>query len=146
MNIWRISNYADLSGQGGLFAPGRWHKKGTPIVYAADHPSTALVEFLVHVDLEDLPADFQLLQIAVPDSLVPHTDDMPQDWMSNVDLTAQIGTQFIASRANAIMRVPSVLVPFTDNFLLNPALLAAASVKIVAATRHPIDARLLTAR
>jgi RES domain-containing protein len=61
MIFWRISNYADLSGQGGLYAPGRWHNQGIPVVYCGDHPGSALLEILVHVDLSDIPTSFQLL-------------------------------------------------------------------------------------
>jgi RES domain-containing protein len=52
MELWRISNYADLSGAGGLRAAGRWHSQGKRIVYLADHPSSALLEMLVHLDRE----------------------------------------------------------------------------------------------
>jgi len=47
MELWRISNYADLSGAGGLQAAGRWHTRGKRIVYLADHPASALLEMLV---------------------------------------------------------------------------------------------------
>ena len=69
MILWRISNYADLAGRGGLLAPGRWHDRGNPIVYCADHPSTALLEMLVHVDPDQLPDGFQLLKIHCPDDV-----------------------------------------------------------------------------
>ena len=50
MELWRISNYADLSGAGdGLLAAGRWHTRGRRIVYLADHPASALLEMLVHM-------------------------------------------------------------------------------------------------
>ncbi len=42
--------------------------KNTPVVYCADHPATALLEILVHVDAEDLPPAYQLLEIEVPDT------------------------------------------------------------------------------
>jgi len=142
MRIWRISNYADLSGQGGLLASGRWHTRGTPVVYAADHPSTALIEYLAHVDPEDLPSDFQLLEIDVPDAVAAHAPSLPPNWKTNMDLTAKIGAAFIAGRSGPVMRVPSALVPFAENFVLNPVLLKAAGITILGATRHPMDERL----
>tara|TARA_R110002020_G_scaffold96186_17_gene230591 strand:+ start:861 stop:1484 length:624 start_codon:yes stop_codon:yes gene_type:complete len=69
MNLWRISKYADLSGRGGLVVDGRWHRKGIPVVYSCDHPSTALLEILVHVDKSRIPPDFQLLRLECPDDL-----------------------------------------------------------------------------
>ena len=56
MELWRISNYADLSGIGGLRAAGRWHSQGRRIVYLADHESSALLEMLVHMDRDLMPA------------------------------------------------------------------------------------------
>jgi RES domain-containing protein len=54
MRIWRISNFADLSGRGGMLIDGRWNRRGTPIVYCTDHPSTALLEILVHATRETM--------------------------------------------------------------------------------------------
>jgi RES domain-containing protein len=68
MELWRISNYADLSGIGGVRAAGRWHSQGRRIVYLADHPSSALLEMLVHMDRDLIPSTYQLLRIVVPPS------------------------------------------------------------------------------
>jgi RES domain-containing protein len=71
VRLWRISTFTDLSGEGGLLAPGRWHSRGHQIVYLADHPALALLETIVHlqVDAQDLPNDYKLLAIEVPDDL-----------------------------------------------------------------------------
>jgi RES domain-containing protein len=143
MRLWRISGYADLSGRGGMVGAGRWNLLNTPMVYCADHPATALLEILVHVDAEDLPTDYQLLEIDVPNSAAIFVPNLPQNWKDNVTLTRRIGTDFIAAGAHAAMEVPCVIVPFTKNYLLNPALLAGDGIAIVGATQHPIDARLL---
>lgn len=70
MFLWRISRFADLDGRGGEVASGRWHRKGHRIVYCADHPSTALLEMLVHLDPDNIPSNYQLLKIDCPDHLV----------------------------------------------------------------------------
>lgn len=65
MNLWRISNYKDLKGLGGLKASGRWHNRGVPIVYLAETPALAMLEVLVHFDmtLDEIPKHYQLLEI-----------------------------------------------------------------------------------
>ena len=76
MVLWRISNYADLRGMGGLRAPGRWHYAGQPIVYLAEHPALALLEILVHMEIAgvgQLPDRYQLLRVEVRDD-VPVAD------------------------------------------------------------------------
>jgi len=50
MRLWRISDHANLSGDGGIFFSARWHSRGKRIVYLADHPASALLEVIVHVD------------------------------------------------------------------------------------------------
>ncbi len=71
MRFWRISNYADLSGEGGRLAAGRWNRLGRRIVYLAEHPALALLETLVHleIDAEDMPNRFRLLSIDAPDGI-----------------------------------------------------------------------------
>ena len=70
MIIWRIANKAHntLDGLGGMFVGGRWHTKGRPIVYTAEHPALSAMEILVHMDMDidDLP-DYVLLKIQTPD-------------------------------------------------------------------------------
>ena len=39
------------------------------MVYSCDHPSTALLEILVHMDKSRIPPDFQLMRLDCPDSL-----------------------------------------------------------------------------
>ena len=48
--LWRISNQGTLDGFGGLRAPGRWSLRGSPVVYCAPDPATALLETLVHLE------------------------------------------------------------------------------------------------
>ena len=146
MRLWRISNYADLSGRGGLFTAARWNRLDTPIVYGADHPAPALLEILVNSNSESWPASFQLLQIEIPNDLEIVEPELPPEWKDNLEVTRNIGTRFIFERSAAIMRVPSAIMPFCSNYLLNPDLAEAAGVRIARVTRHPIDSRLIGSR
>lgn len=143
MRLWRISNYADLSGSGGLFAAARWNHIETPIVYCTDHPASALLEILVNANPESWPASFQLLQIEVPDHIEVSEPDLPGNWRENQLLTRDIGTEFIRKQNGPIMRVPSAIMPFCINYLVNPMLAERAEIRIIAISRHPIDPRLL---
>jgi len=143
MRIWRISNHADLSGLGARIGGGRWNPMNTPMVYCADHPATALLEILVHLDAEDSPSTYQLLEIDIPDAVAATAPELPQNWMDDVATTQQIGSDFIAGMSLAVMKVPCAIVPFTHNYLLNPDLLETAGIGIVGVTKHPIDTRLL---
>jgi RES domain-containing protein len=143
MRIWRISNFADLSGRGGTVSAGRWNPKDTPMVYCSDHPATALLEILVHINAHNLPPTYQLLEIEVPDSVSIASPDLTANWQSDLSVTQRLGAMFVSANATAIMQVPCAIVPFTSNYLLNPVLLERDGIRIVGATRHPIDTRLL---
>ena len=71
MFLWRISNHSTLEGRGGLLASARWHTEGRPIVYFAESPPSALVERLVHLELNParFPKSYRLLQAEGPDDL-----------------------------------------------------------------------------
>lgn len=145
MRIWRISSYADLSGKGGMVAAGRWNPVKTPAVYCADHPASSLLEMLVHIDAEDAPSTFQLLGVDIPDDTSVHVPELPDGWPNDLDVTREIGARFISTAAAPLMQVPSIIVPFAWNYLLNPSLLASAGIHIASVTRHPIDKRLVSA-
>jgi len=145
MRIWRISNYADLSGSGGLYGDGRWHRSGVPIVYCADHPSTSLLEIFVHANRLTVPDSYQLVEIDVPADIACLDADLSGDakWRSNVEFTQSAGMQFIQDRRFAIMRVPSVVMPKARNVLINPGHPDSARISIVGADHYPFDSRLL---
>jgi RES domain-containing protein len=115
----------------------------TPMVYCADHPATALLEILVHLDAEDSPSTFQLLEIEIPDAVPVVMPELPENWPQDLAATQQIGSRLIAAMTHPVMKVPCAIVPFTDNYLLNPSLLEPNGIRIVGVTGHPIDARLL---
>ncbi len=150
MRIWRISNYADLSGEGGQRASARWHTLGRPIVYLAEHPALALLENLVgsEVDPDDLPATYQLLEVDLPDDIVDSPlgeDDLSlryPEWRANLSFTRTLGNEWLESGDTAIRRVPSVILPRSTNILLNPRHPDAGRVHIVSTLRAAYDPRL----
>lgn len=146
--LWRISNHPDLRGEGGLRAPARWHARGRAIVYTAETPTGALLEALVHLEVdsvEALPRSYQLLRIVVPDR-VPleeiQLDALPSDWKRRPLVTRSIGDVWLAAGRTAALRVPSAVSPHAFNVLLNPGLLRGTGIRVTARNRHPFDARL----
>ena len=124
---------------------GRWHHKGRPVVYCADHPSTAMLEALVHVDPDVLPNTYTLIMVSVPDDIaivdVAETE-LPSDWRENSQATRDIGTALLDEGASAIIRVPSAIVPAVSNYLLNPAHDDHVRITVEESAAHPFDSRL----
>jgi RES domain-containing protein len=146
--LWRISNFVDLSGEGGLGASGRWHTEGRLVVYLADCPAGALLERIVHMTdmVEDafLPQYYQLLKVAVPDELVIKQLNMiaPVDWKEHTEFTRVIGDAWLASQETPLARVPSVIAPQTWNYLLNPEHPDAKQVQVAEVIKERFDNRL----
>jgi RES domain-containing protein len=148
MVLWRISNYADLRGLGGLRAPGRWHLAGGPFVYLAEHPAAALLEILVHAELaspDDLPDTYQLMRIEVsPRASIAEIgkDALPADWRDDLAWSRDAGSEWLAGGSSVLLRVPSAVTPYTNNYLMNPQHvhadeLSITQVSVVSMTRAP---------
>jgi RES domain-containing protein len=150
MRLWRISNHADLSGEGGRRVEGRWHERGRRAVYLAEHPALALLEIMVHleIDPDDLPRNYQLLEIEAPDSISieelsrSDLDEHAPGWELDPRMSRRYTTSWFAEQRSALLRVPSIVVPRSFNFLLNPLHPDAINVRIIAITRAEFDQRL----
>ena len=143
MTLWRISQHADLSGAGGLYASGRWHSRGQPVVYLADHPASCLLEMLVQgARLHALPGVHQWLQVNAPGLPAADVEDLPYRWRDDVAATRARGDAWLRSRATALLRVPSVIVPASSNYLLNPGHPDAGLWRVTGVVRFPLDPRL----
>ena len=148
MFLWRISNHLSLAGDGALRTPGRWHTRGRRVVYCAQSPAAALLEILVHfeIDIQDLPVRYRLLKIEAPDDAQVErvsVDRLPADWPERIDVTRALGDGWLTTRSAALLSVPSAIVPETFNILLNPAHQDAKRIVIVNAGDHAIDPLLL---
>jgi RES domain-containing protein len=144
--LWRISNHADLSGKGGEKFASRWTTLGKRVVYLAESPPGAVLEVLVHLRLEpdEIPNDFQLLEIELPDSLAFRNllSSPKSGWRDNAQLTQRLGDRWLRSLETPLARVPSAIVPRTHNLLLNPLHPEASQVKILSVIRERWDRRL----
>jgi len=147
LTLWRISAYSTLDGGGGLTLPGRWHTAGRRIVYCAPNPATALLELLVHaeIDIDDMPLTLRYLEIDAPDTLAIEdvdTSRLGESWWTDVAATRRAGDEWLRSGRTALLRVPSAIVPATWNVLINPRH-PEREVRIIREHRHGLDTRLL---
>jgi RES domain-containing protein len=147
--LWRISNFADLSGAGGRRFPGSWHAAGHPIVYLADSPSTALLETLVHLELTEdtYPDRRKLLEVAVPADCLIEELQLPEGegWKQDLSLTRQLGMAWLRSLRSLrspLASVPSVIVSEARSYLLNPMHPHAMRITVVSERVQSFDPRL----
>jgi RES domain-containing protein len=145
MLLWRVSRHRDLSGAGGLRAPGRWHERGARVVYLADTPAGALLESCVHTSAGDVPPKYTLLAVFAADDVsieALDTRTLPSDWADKTEVTRAIGSAWLHSQRSALLRIPSALAPATFNYLLNPRHADAARLRIESVYEYPFDPRI----
>lgn len=149
MRLWRIASrrYDPLDGEGARLQGGRWNSPGRPVVYAASNVSLAVLETLVWVDPEDIPADLDLFEIEVSGTAVAERIDLsnlPAGWTEAgcPDCTT-IGDEWLASNRSAMLIVPSAVVPEEKNVLLNPRHPDAQSARVIKRRPFTFDLRLL---
>ena len=146
MNLWRISDHLDLGGVGGFKRSGRWHNRGRKVVYLADSPTGALLERLVHLDLdpENTPESYTRLKVTIPDDLAIAFLDPPsdEDWRLDEGLTRNIGDAWLAGGKTCLARVASAIAADAWNYLLNPLHPDAERAQIVSVTREQYDRRI----
>lgn len=123
MDLWRISSWPGLSGVGGLHEAGRWHTRGHPVVYAAEHPALAMVEAMAHLrlDLDNIPTTLKLIRIEVSArAVISATRKLPTGWQANEPTTQALGDQWLVSGAGLLFPVPSAILAHATNYLINP--------------------------
>jgi RES domain-containing protein len=147
MDLWRIGNYASLDGEGGHLYSARWHTAGSPIVYLAASPAGALIEVLVHLEIKEAtaPPSYTLFRISIPDNLRIPSLSLPKGaaWKDDETLTRKLGDTWLKAQRSALARVPSVIVPNTFNYLLNPLHKDIGRIRIAEKIRAAYDLRLL---
>lgn len=144
--LWRISDHVDLSGLGGKKFSSRWTSLGRRVVYLAESPAGALLEVLVHFDLdsEDIPNSYTLIQVSTPEEITVRALDPPtgSGWQSDHEMTRRIGDAWLASLETSVARVPSAIMPHTWNYLVNPEHPDASQVGIAEVIQERFDNRL----
>jgi len=157
VRLWRLVKEQHvataLSGLGGMFTGGRWHHKGTLIVYTSSTPSLCALELLVHVDPLVAPSALRLVEISVPDHLEVETLDpssITPDWRAfpAPPVLADFGTRWARELRTPLLRIPSAVTALgigdvETNVLLNPSHRLATVASVVGTTAFTFDTRLL---
>jgi RES domain-containing protein len=129
VRVWRLTRKrhldAALAGEGARRFGGRWNGRGIAIVYTSESLELALLEALVHVDVEVLPRDYWQLRFEVPDEFIaPPPRRLPTGWDALPPYrpgVQKIGNAWARSGRSLALRVPASVLPERFNVLMNPA-------------------------
>jgi RES domain-containing protein len=133
-------------GEGARLFEGRWNSAGTAMVYCSQHLSLAALEILVHTQPVAIHDKFRAFRLAWDVSLMTqlNLNKLPKGW--NIQppgpISKKIGDDWIGAGKFAVLAVPSVIIPFEQNFLLNPKHRDFTKIKIRDAGVFVLDARL----
>lgn len=118
------------------------------MIYAADGPATALLETLVHIDQATLiTTPYVLFEITLDPDLhllrfsAKHLPSDWRDWPWPAS-TQEVGSFWFETQASVVLEVPSAVVPFHANYLINQHHPDFAGLTISAPQACPIDTRL----
>lgn len=141
-HLFRLMKARRWSGrlQAGFSQTGRWHSGGRAVIYMAQTPSLALLEwvkgkFSQGLLAEEVSAAKLLLvelrcDLELQDIYQPELDSLPDNWWSIPNsystATQKLGNDWLDARKNLALRIPSATLPPTlspaqeSNLLLNP--------------------------
>ncbi len=137
-----------LSGEGARLYGGRWNPKGVPVLYLAEHPALACLEFLAGVDpalLADGQATLLVLDAPFTKAQIETVQRLPQDWAQEPasPSTQAVGQAWCQAGRKPLLRVPTIHVPQAFNYVLNVQHPLAAQLRVVQAAPFALSGRLL---
>jgi RES domain-containing protein len=114
--------YPIFDATGSRLYPGRWNTPGSPMIYASEHYSTAMLEKLVNGSGE-LPPNQHYVAITIPNGTTYEMLDAAAvpDWYAQSATSAKtFGERWQREKRSAILIVPSVVARIEHNVLINP--------------------------
>ena len=147
MRLWRLINprhVPGLDGEGARRIGGRWNSPGRPIVYTSDAPALAALELFIHLEsdqrtLSGLPP-LALVGIDIEDGLIAYRSDLPTEYADQ----QRWGDAWLAQGEALAVAVPSVVIRWEVNVLLNPRHPDMSKVRLVSTDPFNFDPRLVT--
>lgn len=128
--LWRVVNKRfqehALEGTGAKLFEGRWHRKGTAVVYAATSKSQALLEVLIHEIASRPTHDHIAIPILVPNTVRYERVELPKlppGWPSRDTFgeTQSLGARWMSEKESAVYLVPSQIIYGEHIALINPS-------------------------
>jgi len=126
MQVFRIGDPAGefpiYDPSGSALYPGRWNDRDSPVIYACEHYSTAMLEKLAHAG-GLLPPNQHYISITVPEGLsyeIVTKDHLP-GWDTEEPTESSIfGAAWFREKRSAILLAPSYVARLEQVVVINP--------------------------
>jgi RES domain-containing protein len=147
MLVYRIThkNYsASLFGTG---ISGRWNSDGKKVIYCAESIALAFLENMVRRQGAGFNLDFKIMIVEIPDDLsvtVIHSSGLPNGWRNFRDYSfcQPLGDAWYDEGKTCILKVPSSVLPESNNYVLNPEHPDYIRIKLAGVTNLVPDERI----
>lgn len=122
---WRLVSKARAAtafdGEGNYRYGNRWNHQATRVVYLSATTSLAALEVLAHAGSPRHLTPYVAFRVTFAERLVHDLADLPDDWRQSPAPTStkDMGTSWAASTVSAVLRVPSVIVPWEFNYVVS---------------------------
>ena len=115
--------YPIFDAAGSKLYPGRWNTPTSPLIYASEHYSTAMLEKLVHGS-GSLPPNQHFIKITISAGVSYEMFSEPHNpgWdRADMAVSKPYGESWLRSGRSAILFVPSIVARMERNVLINAA-------------------------
>ncbi|MEO5967851.1 MAG: RES family NAD+ phosphorylase [Ferruginibacter sp.] len=127
MIVYRLgtTKYAeDIKGEGARIFGGRWNNKMISCLYTSERRALAILEYTVNVNIDNIPRPLSITSIEIPDRPIKilAEADLPGNWKYSPapSSTKKLGSKLLMDAEFSIIRIPSTIIPYEFNYLLNP--------------------------
>jgi RES domain-containing protein len=147
----KAPGFTPLEGHGGVFVANRWNLRGHPILYTASSASLASLEILVHVNpsifgertIIELELPFGKSDVETVSLETFFTLQRDADPDDDRRLSQRFGTTWLLEQRSLILSVPSAVVPWERNYVVNPRHPRASLIRVERQDVFRLDPRLL---
>jgi RES domain-containing protein len=144
MLLYRIvhRNYTHLVPSG---IEGRWNSPGNKVIYAAESIPLAFLETMIRRQGVGFSDQFRILFIDVPDKTsISRIDEKHLDpnWRESIPICQEEGDTWYREAKTLLLKVPSSVMPYSYNYLLNMQHAGSRLVKLQAITELMPDKRI----
>jgi RES domain-containing protein len=125
MEVFRICCEAYASELIASGSANRWNRKGQDVIYTGSSRSLSTLELIVHRSAIIPTVKYRVMVIFISDddSLVHQLriSELPADWRSlrAYSTLQEIGARWYSSQQTLILKVPSAVIPFEYNYIIN---------------------------
>lgn len=124
MTVFRVGKTRwkdDLTGEGSRKFGGRWNHIGVACIYTSESRALSLLEYSSHISLDLIPRALSFTVFKIPDDRIYVCKEslLPGNW-KNVSYSVEcqdFGTKIL--RHHLVIRLPSVVLPYEMNYILN---------------------------